>query len=84
MDFIKYLTAHGVDVPTPELGNDFVNLGQAIGDHLDAAQDPNRTVDYLVSIGHTNANANMAGGLSAVSLPSLELPDALPDQRVKV
>jgi hypothetical protein len=26
-DFIKYLTAHGVDVPTPELRNDFINLG---------------------------------------------------------
>ena len=58
-DFIKYLTAHDVDVPTPELRSDFINLGQAICDHLDAAQDPNRTVDYLVSIGHTNANANM-------------------------
>jgi hypothetical protein len=58
-DFIKYLTANGVDVPTPELGKDFVNLGQAIRDHLDTGQDPNRTVDYLVGIGHTNANANM-------------------------
>ncbi|MDT5257622.1 MAG: hypothetical protein QOD10_2702 [Mycobacterium sp.] len=58
-DFIKYLRANGVDVPTQELRNDFINLGQAICDHLDAGQDPNRTVDYLVSIGHTNANANM-------------------------
>jgi hypothetical protein len=58
-DFIKYLGAHGVDAPTQEVRNDFVNLGQAICDHLDAGQDPNRTADYLVSIGHTNANANM-------------------------
>jgi Protein of unknown function (DUF732) len=58
-DFIKYLRANGVDVPTQELRNDFINLGQAICDHLDAGQDPNRAVDYLVSIGHTNANANM-------------------------
>jgi hypothetical protein len=28
-DFIKYLRSNGVDVPTPELSNDFVNLGQA-------------------------------------------------------
>jgi hypothetical protein len=48
-DFIKYLGAHGVDAPTPELRNDFVNLGQAICNHLDAGQGPNRTVDYLVS-----------------------------------
>jgi hypothetical protein len=58
-DFIKYLRANGVDAPTPELRDDLINLGQAICDHLDAAQDPNRTVDYLVSIGHPNANANM-------------------------
>ena len=58
-DFIKYLGAHGVDVPTPELRNDFINLGQAICGHLEVGQDPNRTVDYLVSVGHTKANANM-------------------------
>jgi hypothetical protein len=35
------------------------NGRRRICDHLDATQNPNATVDFLVSIGHTNRNANM-------------------------
>jgi hypothetical protein len=42
-----------------------IHLGEAICVYLDATQAPNVTVDHLVSLGHTNSNANiwMAGSV---------------------
>ncbi len=57
--FIQFLQTNGENVPTEEIRNLYIDLGQAICQHLDATQNPNATVDYLVSLGHTNRNANM-------------------------
>jgi hypothetical protein len=58
-DFIGFLRANGEDVSTQEIRYDSIDLGEALCEHLDATQNPNATVDYLVSLGHTNANANV-------------------------
>jgi Protein of unknown function (DUF732) len=58
-DFIQFLGSNGENVSTQEIQNLYIDLGQAICQHLDASQNPNATVDYLVSLGHTNRNANM-------------------------
>lgn len=58
-DFIQFLRANGEDVSTQEIRYDSIDLGEAICGHLDATQDPNATVDYLVKLGHSKANANM-------------------------
>ncbi|MEZ0353975.1 DUF732 domain-containing protein [Mycobacterium sp. pR1184] len=58
-DFIQILGANGEDVSTQEIRYRSIDLGEAICDLLDANQDPNATVDYLVKLGHSNRNANM-------------------------
>jgi hypothetical protein len=43
-------------------------VGSAICNHLDTTQDPDATADYMMSLGHSRANANMWLAASVINL----------------
>jgi hypothetical protein len=66
--FVRTLANNGEDVSTTEIQLAVVDLGYAICNHLDTTQDPNATVNYMMSLGHSRANANMRLSASVINL----------------
>jgi diaminopimelate decarboxylase len=66
--FVRTLANIGGDVSTTEIQLAVVDLGYAIGNHLDTTEDPDATADYVMSLGRSRANANMWLAASVITL----------------